>query len=159
MNTIKKFCIVLATALIGVPMIVSCEEDDQPNYGSPRMNKNTFIFGQDGGVDTLYSIINSNYEVFDVEVRDTINYNTLYSAYFNGVDTALYNEDKENVGKITYKDGQLYTLETVWYSLRFDETAKDRRYIIEAHPSKDGYEMRLGINIKHGGTSVLLKRE
>ncbi len=159
MKTLQRFIFASVAALVSLPIVSSCSEDDPINSRCPSVNKNQFIFSQEGGVDTLYLTDKEKYEVHNITLVERDTRNPLLEAYMSKGDTAFVNSKNELVGKVSYKGGTLLSLETEWYSVHRDESYKDLRYIVQAHPSKDTYEMELLLTIKNGGLAVRLVRE
>ena len=154
---LKNFLMV--ASLVCLPFVSSCVEDDPDNFSPAMLNKYTFSFGEEGGVDTLYATDNRSYKVWIASLEDTASYWSVYDAYMSKGDTAFVNDKNEVVGKVTYQKGRFHSLETEWYSVRKDDSTKDFRYILEAHPGQCPYNLSLYITLKNGASTVRLVRK
>ena len=149
----------MAATLICLPVISSCEKDDDENSRVPMLNKNEFVFGQQGGVDTLYTLNKEMFDLLSISLEDVKMSKSVYEASLRRGDVTFVDGDKTSVGTITYKDGILFSMDTEWYGIHIDEEASDRRYIIIAHPCEEcPYEMSLAVSVKHGGTTAVVRR-
>lgn len=154
----KTKLVILCTILLS---LASCSDDDNMNFTDPVLNKNEFVFSKEGGVDTLYSKVNSKYGIFRIILHDLSTDNEICEANLNRKDSLLVDADGQILGHITYSGDVVSRIDTEWFDIKLSGAKKaSPRYVIIAAPSDDcPYSLGMVIIQKNGGACVSVKYE